>query len=354
MTPHEARPGVGTLKVDIRLGKLGRFNRATGTDNPELAGAILKTLRRLAKERRYDLLGPLVDGLMTPMELHEAIWRGKIDQLPTPETAWPLHRTARRWVETLDLATRTKDAYEDALTGLGTEHTTLGEVPALLDERRMAALKGGKRPTFNRLHSAVMMFFTDRLGNHHPLTVAVGRIKRLDESADRREGNPFSLTQVYLLDEQFRKHGYGQHAGNLWALCLTGMRTSEYFGKLWRATGNTLEVLGTKTRAAKRAVPLAYPIARPSCSADHFRHIISKLTDKEHIPHDCRYTFMRWAENAGIPDLRIRWYAGHAVRSVTELYRRGRGFQEFLDADAQKLRAWFGEPPKVGLAMVRG
>src|SRR5262245_58534060 len=102
MTPHQARPGVGTLKVDLRLGKYGRFNRATGTNDVDLYEAIKRTLKRLAKEKRYDLLGPLVDELMTPLELHEAIWRGKIDTLPTPETAWNLHRFARRWVETLD------------------------------------------------------------------------------------------------------------------------------------------------------------------------------------------------------------------------------------------------------------
>lgn len=346
MTPHEARPGVGTLKIDLRLGKYGRFNRATGTKDQEKAKDITATLRRLARERRYDLLGPMVQGIVTPLELHEAIWRQRADQLPTIENVWPLHRMARRWVEQLDRADRTRDEYERVLLALGDDDTKLEHVPGLLAEARSAAMKSGKRPTFNRLHSAVSMLFQSLLGEQHALTGAIARVERLTE--DRREGNPQSLAQVHAIVQ-----GLGEHGANCWPLSLTGMRTDEYFQRRYRPVADAAEILGTKSKAAKRAVPLAYPITAPTCSADHFRHRLHTLTDGEVRPHDLRYTFMRWAENAGIPDLRIRWYAGHAVKSVSELYRRGRGFQEFLREDAERLRAYFGEPPASGLRVVR-
>lgn len=346
MSPHEARPGVGTLKVDLVLGKFGRFNRATGTKDPDVARDIARTLKRLARERRYDLLGPLVEELITPLELHDAIWRQRVDTLPTSEGIWPLHRITERWVAGLDLAPRTKDEYQAALLRLGTETTTLAELPGLLEDQRRAAMQSGQRPAYNRQRSAALELLRKVVGAAHPLTIAAARAERLGESP--REGNPQSLAEVHALAGRL-----GEHAANLWPLCLTGMRADEYFSRRYRVVDGAVEILGTKTRAAKRAVPLVYPISAPTCSDDHFRHRLHELTDGVVRPHDLRYTFMRWAENAGIGDLRIRWYAGHAVKSVSELYRRGRGFQEFLTADAEKLRAWFGEPPATGLRLER-
>jgi hypothetical protein len=63
---------------------------------------------------------------------------------------------------------------------------------------------------------------------------------------------------------------------------------------------------------------------------------------------------MRWCEDAGVPELRIRYYAGHAVKDVSELYRRGRGFAEHLAADARRIREWLGyRGPAQALEVVR-
>lgn len=349
MTPHEARPGVGTLKIDVRLAKFGRFNRATGTKDPGKAKEIVLTLRRLARERRYDLLGPMVQGLVTPLELHEAIWHGKLDQLTTPESIWPLQKIVERWLKTLDRSSRTVGDYGAALRRLG--DATLGDLPELLRQARIAALQSGKRVAYNRLHTATSVMLRQTLGHQHALTTEVHDVERLREGRDRRLGNPLTLAEAHQLAEAMRAAGYGAHVGNLWSLCFSGMRADEYFSRRWRMVEGAVEILGTKSRDARRIVPLVYPLSQPSCSDDHFRHILHKLTTGERRPHDCRYTFVRWAENAGVPDLRLRWYAGHEVKSVTELYRRGRGLQEFLEADGEKLRQWFGEPPKMGLRL---
>lgn len=348
MTPHQARPGVGGFKTDRMLGRLGRLCVSSGTQDLDTFADINRLITRLKKERRWELLALLMArpgerALMTPLELFDATWQHKA--LPTAESILPLHRSVRRWIETLDRSVRTKGGYQDALTSMGHDASRVGDLPELLIAARTRALERDQRPSFNRLLSAAVMFTTQRLGKSHALTLAVANIERLTETP--REGNPQSVAQVAALAAKL-----GRHAPTLWALCLSGLRRDEYFGRRWTLQGDRIDVLGTKSRAARRSAPLIYPIAAPTCGADHFNHLLHELTDGAVRIHDCRYTWMRWLTEAGVAEMHLRWYAGHAVKNVSERYLRARGFPEHVGPDGEKARAWLGDVPATGLRIL--
>lgn len=343
MTPHKDA-GQGTFLIDLRLGKLGRYKAASGTKDPELFRDVVRTIRILRDEYppRYDVLALLVRGELAPLDLHHAYTHGELATLPTSDERRPLIEVVRRWIRTLDRATRTVDGYEELLLGLG--EIALLELPARLADRRAAALESGKRRSFNLLLTAARMLVKGTLGARHRLYEAIERVEAL--RVERRQGNPQTVAQIRALAAAL-----GDHGDAVWALALSGMRRGEYFGGRWRLLEDRIAITGTKTAAAVREAPRIYPIAAPSCKADTLNHLVSEATNSQVRLHDLRYTYMRWLEEAGVAALRINWYAGHTVRNVGELYRRGRGFAEHLAKDAERVREWLGDPPKIGLAV---
>jgi hypothetical protein len=330
--------GQGTFVLDLRLGKLGRLKRASGTSDLVIFRDVRTTLVRLRRERRWDLLALVVNRLVTPLGLCEAIWGGRQDELPTGAEAQPLRQVVDRWIAGLDRAPVTRREYERMLLRVATERARLADVPLILARERALAMRTGKRAAFNRLYAALRTLLRHVVGPDHRLLREVQRVEWLRESP--RQGNPQSVDAVRSLAGKL-----GRHAPTLWALCLTGMRRGEYFGRRFTVLPDRIAIRGTKTRAAAREVPRPYPVESPTCEYRWFKGLLSEASGGAVRVHDLRYTYQRWLEEAGVPEVRIKCYAGHAVRDVSELYRRGRGFAEHLAGDAEKLRAWFGSPP---------
>jgi hypothetical protein len=341
-------PRGGTLLLDIRLGKLGRYKAASGTDDVALYRDLVAMLRQLRRARQWDVLALVVQRQVAPLELYDAYVRGRLETLATADDLRPLAGTITRWLERLDRAASTAKQYTWLLGHFGDERATLADVPQLLEEARLAALRSGHRTRFNGLRVAVRQLLAWAVTAEHRLYRAVARIEPL--RVERRQGNPQTVDALRALATALADLG-----PMAWALALTGMRRGEYFGRRFEVRADRLLVHGTKSKAAERTVPLAYPIAAPSCSYDHFADRVRAVSANALRVHDFRYTFTRWCEDAGIATARIRWYLGHASAGgdVTMLYRTARGFTEYLGRDAERLRAFVGEPPRRALEVAR-
>lgn len=335
----------GTLLIDLRLGKLGRYKRASGTTDPRLHADVVRTIRLLRDQYppRWEVLALLMRGELSPLELHDAFVRGQVDRLPTADDLRPIDGVARRWLAGLDLSPVTIRGYAGRLATLPVG--TLGDLPRLLDAARTTALACGKRRTFNQLFTACHQMLVQTLGARHRLVEQVERLIPL--RVTRRPGNPQTPLEVRTLADALHEHG-----AIIWALALSGMRRSEYFNGRWRLLPDRINIQGTKSVAARRDVPRVYPISEPTCIYDHFVKLLRKATKGHVRPHDLRYTYFRWLEDAGVSRERANYYAGHATQNVSEMYRRGRGYAEHLETDAERLRTWLGDPPATGLRVV--
>lgn len=340
MTPHRDH-GRGTLILDRRVGKLGRLKLASGTTDPEEFKALNAIVTKLKRERRWDLLALLAQRVVSPLELSDAIYRGELQTLPSPEELRPLPRTVEAWLRTADLSDRTKDDYTKRLTFPA--DATVASLPEILQRDRATAIASGKRATFNNRLDAARSFLRDTLKPEHRLYKALPAALELT----RRAGNPQEPDQIRALALNW------QHAEILWALCLTGMRQSEYWGA-WEILSDRVKIQGAKGRSGApmpRVVPLVYRPGRPRVTYSTFYHQLVDRSQGELNVHDLRKTAQRWWEDVGIPDWRVSLYAGHAKgrKSLEAIYRTPRDLTRLLVEDAERVRLWLGEPPKVGL-----
>ncbi len=340
MTPHRDQSR-GTFVLDRRCGKLGRIKLASGTTDPDVFDELNAMITRLKRDRRWDLLGLLAQRLVSPLDLADAVYRGQTGTLPAPEELRPVSRAVATWLETADLSPRTKDDYAVRLTVAPT--VTIAKLPDVLRADRAAAIASGKRSTFNNRLDAARSFLRDVVTPMHRLYLALPAPLELT----RREGNPQEPERIRALALGW------QHADILWALCLTAMRQSEYWGT-WEVLSDRITIQGAKGRLGApmpRVVPLVYRPARPAVAYSTFFHQLSERTDGQVNVHDLRKTAQRWWEDAGVLDWRISLYAGHAKgrKSLATIYRKPRDLTRLLQEDADRIRTWLGDPPQIGL-----
>jgi hypothetical protein len=344
VTPH-LDGGRGTFVLDRRLGKLGRLKVASGTSDREEFAALNAMVTRLKKERQWNVLSLLQRHEVSPLDLYDKIYRGETHLLPTADELRSLPHTIEHWLTSADLKDRTRADYRQRLVFAA--GATIAKLPEILAARRAHAIQSGKRQTFNNLLGAVHSFLRDTLGRDHRLKRALPR----QLSVIHREGNPQEPEQIRALGAHF------PYPDELWALCLTGMRKGEYWGE-WEVLSDRVRVGGTKTPSAQRVVPLVYRPARPRIAYSTFYKALVRESDSSLNVHDLRKTAQRWWEDAGVPDWRISFYAGHAHwrrdvdLKLKTIYRKPREFGRLLTEDAERIRAWLGDPPVPGLRAV--
>jgi len=253
-----------------------------------------------------------------------------------------LLRAIDAWLPTAELRDISRRDYAQRLHRLMTRapDAPLLHLPMLLREERQSCQRTDQRTTFNRIRAAAQAFVRDVLGPTHRLYDQVRAIRKLTESP--RKGNPLTVERVRALDAQLRSHGTA-----LWALCLTGMRRSEYWGR-WEASEDRVHIHGTKTAGAERVVPLVFPIGRAPTSYWGFAQALRKRTGGFTRVHDLRKTFSHWCESAGIPRTRRRLYLGHGRRDVTDLYEE-HDVSAFLQDDGERLRRFIDGAPRDAL-----
>jgi integrase len=182
--------------------------------------------------------------------------------------------------------------------------------------------------TFRALNVALTELY--RLGRLDLLRA----VRKLTETP--RRGNPLTVKRAGELAAAL-----GGHGPALWALCLTGMRRGEYWGK-WEVMGDRVLIHGTKTAGSERFVPLIRPITAAPTTYWGFAQALRKLTGGFVRVHDLRKTFGSWCDNAGVSKARTRLYLGHGRRDISDLYTES-DVRDFLSADVEKLQAFLAE-----------
>ena len=113
------------------------------------------------------------------------------------------------------------------------------------------------------------------------------------------------------------------------------MRPDEYFGQKFEVLENGVRIDGTKTPSSKRLVPNLGTITTPTTLYTPFQKAMKKYTDGLQ-PYDCRHSYSRWLEQAGIEASRVSSYMGHGPKSQTEHYQR-HVVEPHLEGDSKKL-----------------
>ena len=352
MSPHRDVRGRGSFILDRRCGKVGRVKVASGTTDPRVHRQLNDMVTRLKVERRWDLLALLQRGLVAPLELFDALGRGTLAQLPTADDVRPFASAVARWLPELDVSPLTREQYQGDLERFGKARptATLAEIPSMLRAARATALQQDKRTTFNHTRAALFSFLRDVLGSEHRITKEARQVNQLKTTP--RPGNPLTPEQVRAFAVVL-----GKHASTLWSLALTGMRRGEYWGeRKWAVGLDRVDVFGTKSKAARRTVPLVFPIYPPTIGYWRFLRILQQATNGAVNVHDLRKTFASWCESSAIPQWRIDFYMGHARPSdLARLYQMPRDMTPILREDAERLRGWLGdEPPQVKLTATGG
>lgn len=351
MTPYREKDdhgrAVGSFVLDRRCGKLGRIKVASGTTDPEEFAALNAFVTKLKRERRWDLLTLIAQRLIRPLDLLDARDRGEFGGLPTPEEIRPLKKAVERWLEGADLAPRSRDDYAAALKVLDAQ-AKISQIPEILKGWRLEAIQSGKRQMFNNRLTALRSFIRNTLGDESRLF----KLLPAELDVEHRPGNPQEPADIRALALHF------PYPDELWALCLTGMRQSEYWGT-WSVLADRIQVQGAKGRLGRpkpRVVPLVYRPAVPRVAYSTFYKALVRESVGQLNVHDLRKTAQRWWEDVGVPDWRIRLYAGHSTRGrqhqLDTIYRKPRDLTRLLVEDADRLRAYLGDPPRFSLKAV--
>src|SRR5690606_25736431 len=124
-----------------------------------------------------------------------------------------------------------------------------------------------------------------------------------------------------------------KYGRQFWTMCLLGTGTAEYFKYGFDVFDTYARINGQKNENRIRKVPLVqtelYPAA---CNPVTLRLELAKVRPTWQL-YDARRSFQHWCEMAGIPVIRIKMYAGHVARGISEIYRRHE-VEQYLQSDA--------------------
>jgi integrase len=348
VTPHRRRRKVngqwepyGTLILDRVFRGVGRIEVASGqpdtVEGRRRYAKMDRMLTELFQDGQHDYLRRLRAGEITPLQLWDAYKGHRLDSLPSAPLLMPLADSFKAWIETTPAGKHTVLGRLTAQSVFAAfaPTATVGDLPDVLQRYRLSCHQAGRMSAYNHNRGAVLRFLGSTLGPDHPLTVQASRVERLKERPKRKRGLTLDEMRAVLdyLPAPQRKVW--------WELCLTGMRPAEYFSGQWRVLGDRIEVLGTKTAAAERSIPMVEPITGTTLHKTGMRHHLNRYAAVKLEPYTARRTFANLMELAGIPRTRRRTYLGHSGKDVTDLYERAE-LTAYLKEDAEKLRGVLG------------
>ena len=348
-TPHRANQR-GTFRIDRTFPGVGRIAKASGTTDARVFDAYNDMLSALYMAGRLDILKQLrssrTAGGVTFAEVWDAYrpMRGRVadlNRLPSPATIRALIPAMQTWAEGREVSeTHRRNLLRDIkqLAAHAAEGATVDQLPRVLERYRARARKEGHPRAFNMTRTTALAFLRGTVGRTSSLYIEVAESPMMKER--RQQGNPMSpadaRTFVAALPPQLGRM--------FWAMCVTGMRPVEYWGA-WEMRGDRIVIRNAKRKGMQvettREIPLLERITPPERAWSSLKHYLwrsgtSRLT--KHTPYDARRTFAHWMEEAGIPRSRRRYYLGHGIKDVTDIYERNE-VTRFLASDARKLRA---------------
>lgn len=321
--------------LDLLFDGVGRIHRASGTADVETFKGIKAMLRGFYDTGDLQYLRAIKDGTLSPLVLYALYREGRLSRVPMGPLIQPLQETWMSWATEKECSPEHRRALLLTLTHLQVGSRPVIDLPELF--KAYLKRKAGKLTTQHRAKAHVLAFLKHLVGSKHEMYEAMSGIP-LKKVVVQDKASPLSVSQVR---EGMRRMPHAV-AEVVWTMCATGMHTKELWG-VWRVLTDRVEIEGTKREGRNRTVPYWTPVVRPSISQMTLKRWVRKAWQGTVRPHDFRATFIRWAEEAGIRDSHVEAYAGHKAKTITKQYSRG-DLPGVLEADAQLLRAYVGEP----------
>jgi len=327
----------GTLLIDREFDGI-RLRRASGTNDRSVFKAIDAMLTTFQIQGRLDLIRALRDKQFTPMYAYSQFKLYGVEKIPTADVLANLGTTWDAWVKRIDRSPSHKASLRKTRRALNLrESDILNDLPQRLSLYRASAPPHSSNQA--RVHAQA--FLRDTLGKSHRLWIAVKDMPPARKPKPQPRPIP-SVAEVRRLVVQL-----GPKAGEAcWSLASMGMIPKEYWVDGWEELPDRIRSYGQKRSGRTRDIPRWTRVCQPPMGFSTFRKKLHEVTDGRWRPTDFRRAFARWLDEAGVSETNQRAYMGHGARTMNQLYKLGEVSGQ-LEADAEKLRLYTGEPPLV-------
>lgn len=316
-------------KRNLRVRKMypepiGRIQISTKSRNKKVRDRLLLALELLWDNQKIDTLIAIRDGRFKVDKVLRHHKAGTLLQLDFSIVGWDLaesfddYLTSNRLLS--DSTLRGYRGYYDQLLKIKSD-AEVSDLPWMLERYKRVCISKKIFTTFNRTRAAVQSFIqnTPELRDSQ-LYRDVVKVKPFEKKFTspqvvHKPFHPYELTELFKnCSPRVLKY-----KDIIWFLCLHGFRRMEYLEGNWIDHGTHLEILGTKTEAAKREVPkLMEPPKGEPISYNTLRRVMKDLGDR--TPHDTRRTYQTWLGNAGIQFVHAESYMGHETKTMMGLY----------------------------------
>jgi len=340
-----------SLVIDVRFeGGRVRVKRATGVQDRRTLRDLRAMLRLLWRQPQHrELVRDIASNRRALLDVYHAWQGGRLEGLASAVHDRPLADVLPTWLDTRPASASHRHRLRQVFRQLCARvqgAPRLTDLPVLVEEYRIRCHEADTPRAFNLAKNGARALVRDVLGKRHPVLFAIADIPSLTE---RKHGaSPLTIEQASAVRDRLPQHA----AAAWWAMCLTGMGATEFWGE-WEAMPDRVRILGTKRPGRRwggegRDVPLVVHPTRPGLSVQHF---VRLLRPAGASPYQARKSFATWLEDAEIPRTRRRLYLGHGAKDVTDLYER-REVTAFLAEDATRLKALLEKHREFALQIV--
>jgi hypothetical protein len=355
----------GTLFVQRTYPGVGLIFKRSGSHSKVVRNRMHATLDSLYERNRLDILEWIRDNRISVKEVHDKFVTGRLDSIAVSDLGvlkWvtekgDIHSPMFDWVKKADLAETTRTDYKKRFLVFLKSVRSAFELPELakLLKEFKTRYRDRKR-SFNAVRTALMAFLNDTSGEDDPTYKKVKGIKPYTYKANTSRIHPLSVKEVLLLLSRLRKldkrftypethpkYQRGEKAAKmLWSLCLLGTNWKEYAVDGWKLQKREkrIDIYGEKRDQRDRYIPLIdASVTKPLLSLKDFRRYLGAVTKGRILVKDTRNTFIKWCYSAGIPHLRVEFYAGHQSKAMSIYYATGSGpSKEEVEGDGTLLR----------------
>lgn len=338
----------GSLIIDRRIRKLGRFKHATGLpDTPrgrKQATGYNEMIDVLLGSGRIDVVRALQAGALAMQDVWPHYRTGTWERIPNAEAMKPLFPLTGSKAGSVGLwipkaktpkGRPVSEAHRaDLLKSFGIlermeAKATVAQLPKLLERLRDQCEAEGKPRKFNKAKAHAQAFLRSTQGKRRShIWADVSDIASMEEQ--RKDGHP----QPPVKALEIRRKLGGAHGAIWWTMCCTGMGWGELTGR-WYVEDDRVHIVGTKRESRDRMVPRIGAPEKPLRAYKAFRVALQSAAP-DLVPYDGRRTFAHWLEMAGVPRTRRRLYLGHKVADVTDLYE-GHDVSHYIPEDRTRM-----------------
>ena len=335
--------GEGTFVIDRRFGKLGRIRKASGTTDPATFGGIIGMLKTLYQTGRHQILKEIQQGTIKAIDVYGYWIDGKLDHVPSSATLRPLSETFPGWLKQHDIAKSTRTIYEqqyDYFVRQVGDEVPLCDLPVALNEYREHCDEKEIYRSFNIVRTCFQAFINSQFSQDDSLYHRLRAVKKLKE-VPKIESTTLSPAEVGFALETLMDIGKGDHLWMAETMYVSGMRLGEYLGNQWEALKDRVVIRGTKSKAAKRVVPLIDShMFRATRGQKMFRRALRIAGIR---PHDLRRSYAHLLEMAQVPRSRRLSYLGHSHADTLDRHYEAHEVSKYLIEDAERCRTYIGE-----------